>query len=66
MSRPGVCNALETLLVHRDIAEEFLPPALAPHCARTRLRCAAMRTQAIDAGVPAATETDYAADSSTW
>ena len=23
--RPGVCNALETLLVHKDIAEEFLP-----------------------------------------
>lgn len=23
--RPGVCNALETLLVHADIAEEFLP-----------------------------------------
>jgi glutamate-5-semialdehyde dehydrogenase len=24
-SRPGVCNAMETLLVHREIAPEFLP-----------------------------------------
>ncbi len=25
VQRPGVCNALECLLVHRDMAEEFLP-----------------------------------------
>ena len=28
-SRPGVCNALETLLVHRSVAAEFLPRAAA-------------------------------------
>ena len=27
--RPGVCNAMETLLVHEDIAEDFLPRILA-------------------------------------
>ncbi|MDO5065882.1 MAG: glutamate-5-semialdehyde dehydrogenase [Propionibacteriaceae bacterium] len=29
VQRPSVCNAVETLLVHQDIAAEFLPKALA-------------------------------------
>ena len=27
--RPSVCNAAETLLVHADVADDFLPRALA-------------------------------------
>ena len=27
-SRPGVCNAAESLLVHKDVAQEFLPMAI--------------------------------------
>ena len=29
MQRPGVCNAAESLLVHRDVADSFLPRAAA-------------------------------------
>ena len=57
--RPGVCNAAETLLVHRDVAAEFLPAAAdALKAAGTELRCCPRSFELIpDAG--AATEEDY-------
>jgi glutamate-5-semialdehyde dehydrogenase len=61
-SRPGVCNALETLLVHRDVADAFLP--LAARALRERgveLR-GDERTRALLPEVKAATDDDYAAE----
>src|SRR5215204_4793357 len=60
--RPGVCNAAETLLVHADVAETFLPGALgALHDAGVELRGDG-RVRAAAGGVPVgeATEEDYA------
>lgn len=38
--RPSVCNAAETLLVHRDIADKFLPKALTElNSAGVKLHC---------------------------
>ncbi len=61
-SRPGVCNALENLLVHRDIAASFLP-----HAARVleergvELR-GCERSRALVPGMRAAGDDDYAAE----
>jgi len=59
VQRPSVCNALETLLVHRDIAPRFLPAAAARLIeAGVELR-GCERTQALVPEARAATEKDW-------
>ena len=61
-SRPSVCNAIETLLVHTDVAAEFLPMlqgALAPYNVDLR---GCERSRAIIGGISAATDEDYATE----
>jgi len=62
VSRPSVCNALETMLVHRRVADDFLPRAKALlDEAGVELRGDA-QTQATIPDVIPATEDDYAAE----
>ncbi|WP_173260798.1 glutamate-5-semialdehyde dehydrogenase [Streptomyces pacificus] len=61
--RPSVCNAAETLLVHQDIAEAFLPRALAALAEAGVTVHADERTLALaegsEAAVVAATDEDW-------
>src|SRR5690606_6517949 len=62
VSRPSACNALETLLVHRRVAESFLPraaAALARHKVAMR-GCA--RTRELLPGIELASAADFAAE----
>jgi glutamate-5-semialdehyde dehydrogenase len=62
VQRPGVCNAAETLLVHADVAAEFLPGVLASlRDAGVELRGDA-RVRALDSAVAEATEEDWATE----
>jgi glutamate-5-semialdehyde dehydrogenase len=60
--RPGVCNAAESLLVHREVAATFLPRA----AAALRLRGVELRgcpaTRQLVADTTPATEEDYATE----
>ena len=58
--RPGVCNALETLLVHRGVAAEFLP-ALAAAMPSVELRGDA-EVQKLVSRATAAVESDWDAE----
>ena len=61
-SRPGVCNALETLLVHRDVADAFLPRAAQALRERGVELRGDERSRALAPDMHAATEDDYAAE----
>jgi len=58
--RPGVCNAMETLLVHRDVAEKFLPSvAKALRGKGVELRGDRRTCEVLGAEVKPATEEDW-------
>lgn len=57
--RPSVCNATETLLVHENIAREFLPKACAELAARNVELRGCEKTRAIVDGIKPATEEDW-------
>ena len=61
MSRPSVCNAVETILVHSAVAEKFLPELAAATEGRLEIR-GCERTVSLVAGAIEATEEDYATE----
>ena len=61
-TRPAVCNALETLLVHADAAPAFLPRAAAALRERRVELRGCERSRALVADMTGATDEDYAAE----
>lgn len=61
-TRPAVCNSLETLLVHADIAAEFLPAAIAQLRERGVEVRACDRSRVLVDGLSPASDADYAAE----
>ena len=60
MQRPSVCNAAETLLVHRDVADEFLPRM--SRALEGVVLAADERARPLLPGARSATETDFATE----
>lgn len=57
--RPGVCNAMETLLVHRAVAREFLPRMAARYAAAGVELRGCPKTRRVLPGLKAATAADW-------
>jgi len=57
--RPGVCNAMETLLVHRDVAAQFLPAAAAKFKEAGVALRGCEKARALVPGMEAAAEEDW-------
>jgi glutamate-5-semialdehyde dehydrogenase len=60
VQRPGVCNAVETILVHESIAASFVPK-LAARLAQVEIR-GDERSRQLDARIKPATEDDWYAE----
>ena len=61
-SRPSVCNAIETILVHQNVAEEALPLIQARLDEKQVELRGCEKAQAILPGIPPATEEDWATE----
>jgi glutamate-5-semialdehyde dehydrogenase len=60
--RPGVCNAAESLLIHQEVAEKFLPRAAAALRQKGVEIRGCERTRALVPDVKPASEEDFAAE----
>ncbi len=59
VQRPGTCNAMETLLVHEEIAPRFLPPMMKKLQAEGVEIRGCPETQRMGKGIKRATEKDF-------
>ena len=62
MQRPSVCNAMETLLVHKDIADKFLPMMLMMYNSSAVEICGDEAVQEYSGQVHPVTEEDWSTE----